>query len=67
MEEKKDIKYKEALREIESILSRIEKEELDVDDLSVKVKRVSHLLNICKKKLRATEEDIEKIMDDLKE
>ncbi|NBC81830.1 MAG: exodeoxyribonuclease VII small subunit [Bacteroidetes bacterium] len=62
---KKAISYTEAVREIEEILGKMENEELDVDDLSVKVKRVSELIEICRSKLYKTEEDVEKILKDM--
>ncbi len=65
MTDKKQIKYGEAVEEIESILNKIENEELDVDDLTAKVKRVSKLLAICKEKLHSTEEEVEKILKDI--
>jgi exodeoxyribonuclease VII small subunit len=65
MSDKKQIKYGEAVEEIESILNKIENEELDVDDLTAKVKRVSELLAICKEKLHSTEEEVEKILKDI--
>ena len=52
---KKKISYSEAIAEIEETIMLIENEELDVDDLSEKVKRVSELLAICKTKLTNTE------------
>ena len=64
---KKEIKYSEALNEIEEIIQLIENEELDIDDLSEKVKRVTSLIKICKKKLHQTETDIQKILDDIEE
>ncbi|MGM0498537.1 MAG: exodeoxyribonuclease VII small subunit [Bacteroidota bacterium] len=65
MAEKKQIKYGDAVEEIESILNKIENEELDVDELTTKVKRVSELLNLCKEKLHSTEEEVEKILKDI--
>ena len=62
---KKQIKYGEAIQQIEQILSQIEQEELDVDDLTSKVQRVSELLTICRNKLRTTEQEVEKIMKDI--
>ena len=61
------IKYNEAISEIEDILRQIENEEMDVDDLSDKVKRAYFLLKFCKEKLHSTEKDIEKIMKDFSE
>jgi exodeoxyribonuclease VII small subunit len=64
---KKKITYKEAIQEIEETIMAIENEELDVDDLSAKVKRVSELLKICKGKLQNTEEEVQKILDEMEE
>lgn len=62
---KKKGTYKEAISEIEEILAQIENNELDVDELSEKVKRVSLLINTCKDKLKNTEEEIEKILREM--
>ena len=55
--------YSEAIAEIEEILVKIEQGDLDVDELTKSVKRVTNLLNLCKNKLRKTEEEIGKILD----
>lgn len=57
--------YKEAITEIEEILEKIENEELDVDELSEQVTRVSVLIAICKDKLHKTEAEVEKILHDM--
>ena len=62
---KKNVSYKEAITEIEEILSRLENNELDVDELSEKVKRVSQLVTLCKEKLHNTEEEIDKILKEM--
>lgn len=59
---KPKISYNQAVDEIEEILQQIENEELDVDDLSTKVKRVSALIKTCKDKLYKTEVEVEKIL-----
>jgi exodeoxyribonuclease VII small subunit len=59
--------YKEAVEEIELILHQIENEELEVDELSGKVKRVSELLRHCKDKLHKTEEEVDKILKSIEE
>jgi len=64
---RKKISYNEALEELESILERIQDQELDVDDLSTNVKRASELRRLCKQKLRATETDVEKILREMDE
>jgi exodeoxyribonuclease VII small subunit len=61
----KEPTYNEAIAEIEEILQKIETGELDVDELTDKVKRVAYLLETCKKKLKKTESEIQKVIDGL--
>ena len=63
----KQITYTEAMKELELIVGEIEEGEITIDTLSEKVKRASELIRICKEKLTATEEDVSKILEDLKE
>ena len=60
----KEISYKAAVTEIETILGKIEEGELDVDELTKNVKRVTELLNICKEKLTRTEKEVNKILEE---
>ena len=62
---KTEISYRAAIEEMETILARIDSGEMDIDELAEKVKRVTVLLEHCRKKLRSTESEIEKIMADL--
>ena len=62
---KKELKYAEAMQEMEEILSQIENEELDVDELSSTVKRVSFLVKVCRDKLFKTEAEVEKILKEM--
>ena len=55
---KKKFSYKEALKEIETIVEKIENEEADIDELSQMVKRALNLLDSCKKKLKSTEDEL---------
>lgn len=64
MAEKK-ISFNEAIKELETILEQIESGEPDVDELSGKVKRASELIKICRKKLKSTEEEIDKILEEM--
>lgn len=57
--------YTEAFEELQQIVSEIEEGQISVDELSEKVKRAALLINICKAKLSATEEDVNKILKDL--
>ncbi len=62
---KKAFSFNEAVKEIEKILGDIESGDLDVDRLSVAVKRASELIKQCQRKLRTTEEEINSIFKDL--
>lgn len=64
MEEAK-IAYREAVKEIEQIIEKIEGEELDVDELASQVKRAGELLNLCKSRLKNTEEDLSRTLEEL--
>jgi len=57
--------FNKAVEELENILEQIESGELDVDELSGKVKKASELLRLCQAKLRDTEEEIDKIINDM--
>jgi exodeoxyribonuclease VII small subunit len=57
--------YKEAFDELQAIVSEIESGEIPVDILSEKVKRAALLIEICRKKLSSTEEDVNKILSEL--
>ena len=63
----KKISYTEAMDEIEDILERIENDELDVDELAEKVKRVSTLLKTCKDKLTKTNIQVEQILKEMED
>ena len=60
-----EITYTEAKKEIEKIVELIDSDELDVDQLSKYVKRASHLIAFCKQKLSETDEELQKILEEL--
>ena len=59
---KQEIKYEAAFAELQSILRRMENDELDIDQMSEQLKRAQQLIKICKDKLTKTEEEIKKIL-----
>lgn len=59
------ITYKEAIEEIEAIITRIESGEFDIDELGTQVKKVADLISICKDKLHKTEEEVENILNNI--
>jgi exodeoxyribonuclease VII small subunit len=61
--EKKEIKYSQALSELQQIVEQLQDETIDVDELSSKVKRATELIHICKQKIQNTEMEVETILD----
>lgn len=59
--------YNEAVEELELILDEIEKGEIDIDVLSEKVKRALTLVKSCKTKLKNTEDEVARIMEEFDE
>lgn len=57
--------YTQAKKELEEIVATIESGELDVDTLTDKVKRASELITFCKNKLTATDNELQKILDEI--
>lgn len=65
MQKKDEISYNQAFDELEKILEEIENEEIDLDNLSNKIKRASFLLKSCKSKLRSAEKEINGIIEEI--
>ena len=60
-----DVAYSDAIEELETILDEIEDDEVDLDDLAVKVERASELVSLCRDKIDDTEMQVKAIIDDL--
>ena len=59
---KEDLKDEAALQELQTIVRRMENDELDIDQLSTQLIRARHLIKFCKDKLTKTDEEIKKIL-----
>ncbi|MDA3911643.1 MAG: exodeoxyribonuclease VII small subunit [Bacteroidales bacterium] len=59
--------YAKAIAEIETIITEIEEQQPDMDQLSSKVSRALELIKSCRTKLKNTEEDIDKLLENLPE
>ena len=57
--------YNEAIEKLRMIVADIERGELDIDDLSLKVKEASRLIQLCKEKLFKADEEVKKILEEL--
>jgi len=59
---KKELTYKAAMEELETIVAQLEDEEVDVDKLSAMIHRASELVLFCKSRLMKSQEEVEKAM-----
>lgn len=59
----KAINYEQAVAELEKIVAQMESGELDLDMLTIKLKRAQALIQLCKDRLTKTDEEIQKILN----
>lgn len=62
--QKNNMKYEEAIKELETIVSQIEKNELDIDQLTERLKEAQKLIKLCKDKLYKTDEKIKAMLEE---
>jgi len=62
-----DLKFGEAMEELEAILRRIEEEEIDIDSLAEELERATALLETCRGKIRKAEVEVTQIVQGLEE
>jgi exodeoxyribonuclease VII small subunit len=60
-----NVRYADALEELEKILEDLENDAIDVDDLTARVKRASELIVLCRDRLTRTKLEIEQIVASL--
>ncbi|MDE7419156.1 MAG: exodeoxyribonuclease VII small subunit [Muribaculaceae bacterium] len=63
--EKKEMKYSEAIAELESITAKMQSPECDIDSLASLTSRALELLKICKDKLFKTDEEVRRCLETL--
>ena len=61
--EDSEISYSLALEELQEILTELESDQIDIDELAKKVERANDLLQQCQKRLTSTQMQVEKIID----
>lgn len=59
---KKEMKYEEALAQLEDIVGKMEERQLDIDTLGEQLKKAKELIKLCKDRLTKTDEEIRMIM-----
>ena len=61
---KEELKYEQAYQELQTIVRKMENDELDIDQMAEQIKHAQQLIKLCKDKLTKTEEDIKKILEE---
>ena len=64
-DEETDLKYGDALDELNEILAAIEEDRFDLDELGDQVSRAAVLIRLCREKIDATELQIQSVIDEL--
>ncbi|ERJ75103.1 exodeoxyribonuclease VII small subunit [Prevotella melaninogenica] len=59
----KEIKYEEAVRQLEAIVNKMEDGELDIDSMAAQLKQAQELVKLCKQKLKRTDNEIQKLLE----
>ncbi|HLS95692.1 exodeoxyribonuclease VII small subunit [Sphingobacterium allocomposti] len=54
--------YNDAFQELQLIVSEIESGQINVDELTDKIRRASDLIAVCKAKLTSSEAEVEKLL-----
>ena len=62
--ENNEMKYEKAVCELEEVVDKMERDELDIDQLSEQLKRAKVLVKLCKDKLTKTDEEIKKLLSE---
>jgi exodeoxyribonuclease VII small subunit len=55
--------YQDAFEELQLLVRKMENSEIPVDELAEMIKRATLLINICKKKLTDTEEEVKGLLE----
>lgn len=58
-------KYSKSIKKLEEIIEKIESEEIDIDELSIKVKEAVGLIKECKDKITKAELEVKNVVDKL--
>ena len=56
------MKYENAIAELEDIATKMETGEMSLDELTIQLQRAKELIKLCREKLSATDEEIQKIL-----
>ncbi|MDI9338018.1 MAG: exodeoxyribonuclease VII small subunit [Alphaproteobacteria bacterium] len=62
-----NLTYSQAYTALQNIVNKIEKGDIEIDELSTEIKNAMQLFEICQAKLTSTELDIQEIMNQIQD
>lgn len=66
-EKAEELKFGDAVDELEAILRRVEGEEIDIDSLAEELRRAAELLEVCRSKIKKAEVEVTQIVQSLED
>jgi exodeoxyribonuclease VII small subunit len=60
-----EVRWADAIAELETILTRLDDDALDVDVLAAQVARAAELIGLCRDRIARTKLEVERIVGDL--
>lgn len=64
---KKKETYSQAMERLEKIVSQIDNNELEIDELAVKIKEANEIIAFCNDKLTKADREVQKLLSDKQE
>lgn len=61
------IGYRAAIEELDQILASIESTDVDIDELSTKVRRAQQLIELCSQRITRAQDEVAKVIDRLED
>lgn len=58
-----NLSYTDAMNELESIVARVESNQMSIDDLAESLKRAQELVRFCRDRLLKTEKEVNNILE----
>ena len=59
-----EVKYREAIEQLDAIIAEIDDDDVDVDELADRVKEAVNLIRLCKAKIDKAELEVKKVVED---
>lgn len=58
------MKYEDAVKQLDEIVSKVENNELEIDELTTQLKRAQELIKFCRDTLYKTDEEVKKLLEE---